>query len=487
VGAAGLLALLAGLVAGILAGDRLAPAPATATLAAAAAVAVVATTRRGRMRLAVGALACALLGAALTQRAHHGLVESPLSAAIESRADARITVSLVDDADGGPYNARVLVRVALVDGRDAGGRTVLVTAGGDTGARLRLLAAGDRVELDGWFQPLAGTDRRLRWRHAVAHFDAVALIGFEEPTSPLLRVANALRARVLAGAERLPSPDGPLVAGFLLGDRRAVPFPVEQDFRDAGLSHLLAVSGANVVFVLALVGPILRRLSLRGRLAGGLAVLVVFGAMTRWEPSVLRACAMAACSMAAVYLGRPTAGLRVLVLAALALLVVDPFLLHSIAFLLSCGASAGIVVLGDPLQRRLRGPRWIREALGVTVAAQVGVAPVLIPVFGSIPLATLPANVLAVPAAGPLTVWGLVAGVASNAVAGWWPGLADALQVPTFVLVRYVRAVAEAFAPVPISVDLLGASVIATLVAAIGMARRRRRSTVAGNGVVPDR
>jgi hypothetical protein len=66
------------------------------------------------------------------------------------------------------------------------------------------------------------------------------------------------------------------------------------------------LSGANVAFVLALVALLLRRLSLRTKLVGGLAVLVVFGTMTRWEPSVLRACVMAACSMIALHLRRPS-------------------------------------------------------------------------------------------------------------------------------------------------------------------------------------
>ena len=72
-----------------------------------------------------------------------------------------------------------------------------------------------------------------------------------------------------------------------------------------------------------------------------LAVLGLFGAMTRWEPSVLRACAMAATAVLASHLGRPARGVRVLALAVTVLLLADPFLLRSVGFLLSCGASVG--------------------------------------------------------------------------------------------------------------------------------------------------
>src|SRR5262249_53085091 len=194
--------------------------------------------------------------------------------------------------------------------------------------------------------------------------------------------------------------------------------------------HLLAVSGANVAFVLALTRPLVRGLGLRAQLLAGLTVLVLFGTMTRWEPSVLRACVMAACSMTALFLGRPTAGVRLLPLAVVALVLADPFLIPSIGFLLSCGASAGIAFLAAPITARLRGPHWLREPLGVTLAAQIGVAPVLVPVFGSVPLAALPANLIAAPVAGPLTVLGLVTGVAGGAGGARAPRSARPLHAP---------------------------------------------------------
>jgi hypothetical protein len=70
-----------------------------------------------------------------------------------------------------------------------------------------------------------------------------------------------------------------------------------------------------------------------------------------------------------------------LVYAVIALLLVDPFLLHSVAFALSCGASASIALLSRPVGARLPGPRWVREPLAVSIAAQLGVLPVLLWVF----------------------------------------------------------------------------------------------------------
>ena len=141
--------------------------------------------------------------------------------------------------------------------------------------------------------------------------------------------------------------------------------------------------------------------------------------MTRWEPSVLRGDRdgrRSRCWPGTSGVRPP--GVRVLVLAATALLLADPFLLHQVGFLLSCGASLGIALLARPITARLRGPLWMREVLGVTAAAQVGVAPVLIPVFGSMPLVALPANLVAVPARRAAHD----VGSASPASSAAWPG-----------------------------------------------------------------
>ena len=112
-------------------------------------------------------------------------------------------------------------------------------------------------------------------------------------------------------------------------------------------------------------------------------------------------------------------------------------------FLLSVAACAGIAALAGPLHRRFRLPL----PLAVTVAAQVGVAPVLLPVFGSLPLAALPANLLAVPAAGPLMMWGMAAGVPAG-LAGGRAGAA--LHLPTRLLMAWVEGVAHWAARLPL-------------------------------------
>ena len=474
-------AVLVALVAGIVVGERLrgpgmaATAAALATLATAAAVASRAGTR-AVCTLLLGA--AVLLGIGLAQRSLQRLEESPMATAGMQRSDVTIEITLLDDPEGSRFTTRALARVhrARIGGvwRSTGGRTVLVVAEDDAGPRFGLLDAGDRAALRGWARPLEGYDERLRWRHAVARVDAVELLDFDRPRAPHLRLANGLRGAVLAGSAGLPSAERGLVAGFLLGDTRAIPEPVLESFRAAGLSHLLAVSGANVAFALALAAPSLRRLSRHPRLVATLAVLAVFGAMTRWEPSVLRACAMAAVTVLSVHVGRPAQTTRVLALAVTALLVLDPFLIHSVGFQLSCAASLGIAVLAAPIARRLRGPSWLRETIAASAAAQLGVAPVLLPVFGSMPLLALPANLLAVPIAGPLTIWGLAAGAIGGLLRPMLPGLVGVLRLPTHLMADAMLGIADAAARAPVTLTPRGALLGAVLVAVAVLAKRGR-------------
>jgi competence protein ComEC len=214
---------------------------------------------------------------------------------------------------------------------------------------------------------------------------------------------------------------------------------------------------------------------------------VLFGTMTRWEPSVLRASAMAGLAMLATLLGRPASGRRVLAFAVTGLLLVDPFLLHSIGFMLSAGAAAGIVLLAAPLAARIPGPRPVAEALAVTAAAQLGVLPVLVPVFGTVPLVALPANLLAAPVVGPLTVWGFLAGVAGGVLG---PGVAHWLQLPTYALLRFVETVASTAARAPLAVDargLCGLLAASCLTAVLLRARKVRPGRLARDAPVPPR
>ena len=380
--------------------------------------------------LVVGA---AVLASALAARAEAGLRPPP------SRPVRAEVTLLTDPVDGLGGSVRADVRL--------GRRRVEAWGWGPAAGSLRLHLAGERVVVEGRLRPPPPQARaRLARRHVSARLDVRALGRWRSGTLPS-RAANELRRRLAAGAEPLGDDRRALFTGMVLGDDRDQPVEVADDFRAAGLTHLLAVSGQNVAFVLAVCRPVLRRLRFGPRWAVTVGVLAFFALLTRFEPSVLRATAMAAVVCTADALGRPASRLRVLALAVTGLLLVDPLLVGAVGFQLSVGATLGIALLARPLAAWLPGPPVLAEALAVCIAAQVGVAPVLVPAFGGLPVAALPANLLAVPAAGPVLAWGLTAGLAAGVLGPPFDGL---LHAPTAVLLAWVAGVARVCARLPL-------------------------------------
>lgn len=480
---AGPVVALGGLVAGLLAGERLGPAPAVGAAAAGAVGLVAAWCTAGPVRVVCAAVALGALGCASMQRALDGQEHHGWAAAVARGDDALVSGTLASDPVGGRFRAEASVRAG------GPGRILYVRAAPDDAARLQALESGDRVALSGRLRPLDPADRaeqRARWRHAVAVLEDARVEAFAPPSAPLWRLANALRGAVRRGAEALPPTPRALALGFVLGDTRGVPDDVAGAYRDAGLSHLLAVSGQNVAFVLALVAPLLRRLPLGARTAAAGTTVLVFAAATRFEPSVVRASALAGVTILATFSGRPAGRVRALVLALAAALLVDPFLVHSVGFRLSAAASAGIVCLARPIARRLAGPAPLRDALAVSGAAQLGVAPVLLATFGEVPLATPLTNLLAAPAAALLGA----AGLPVLGAAGVVPALAPVLTPVVGLALAWVGLVARAGAAAGLAVDGRGAAVVSAVVAVATLARRARRAPAArdrtrARGAVP--
>jgi competence protein ComEC len=408
-------------------------------------------------------IACGLLASALSAAAWAGL-RPPADAPV----DAVVTL-LRDPQDLGGAQ-RAIARL--------GHRHVEISARGGAGRVLAERLAGERVRVVGRLGPVAPVVRNQLARQHVAAEVVATDVRWEGDGDLASRMANQLRRTLVRGAASMSHDQRTLFTGFVLGDDRGQSVDTIDDFRAAGLTHLLAVSGENVAFVLALAGPFLRRLPLGWRLVAGLAVLGLFGVLTRWEPSVMRAEAMAALALAAAAAGRPASSLRLLALAVTGLLLLDPLLVGSVGFLLSVGACTGIALLAAPLTRWLPGPRPIAAAAGVTLAAQAGVAPVLLPVFGALPVATLPANLLAMPAAGPVMMWGVVAGIPAGLLGG---RAAAALHLPTRVLVGWIALVARMATRAPLgTLGLVPLCVLAAVIAAGAAIRRLRVVSVAG-------
>lgn len=337
---------------------------------------------------------------------------------------------------------RPFAGVGIVGSDLDGGRQVVRLPIG----RVRLLGLqsalplGARVSIRGMARPPpSDPDLARRLHYSRIGADAVgAVVEVREPPPLLLGWASAVRTRMHeAVTSALGDERGGLLLGLLDGDDTSLSPETVDEFRRGGLSHLLVVSGSNLAFVLGAVGFLLGRLPIgrRPRLVIGAVVLAFYVMVTRAEPSVMRAAAMAATAFTVSWTGRLRDPVRACATAVLALVVLDPFLAASVGFQLSVAATAGILALAGPITERLRGlgvPQPVALAMAVSTAAQAAVSPLLVWHFGRVSAVGLVANTVAVPLAGGLTVAGAALGVA-----GWfWPAVFSVLALPVGVLAR---------------------------------------------------
>jgi competence protein ComEC len=196
-------------------------------------------------------------------------------------------------------------------------------------------------------------------------------------------------------------------------------------------------------------------------------------AVTQFEPSVLRAGFMAIIAVTSMLAGRPIATIRVLACTVVVLVLVDPMLLWSVGFWLSTGATAGVCLLAPTLAPWLPGPPWLRVPMSVTIAAQAGVAVPSLLVFGRLPLVSLPANLIAVPVAGFVMLFGIPAGL----VAACAPPLSTVVMLPCLLATRWVAVVAYVGAAVepPPRWSLAGWCLLLVVIVVLGRRRHRAR------------
>ena len=302
--------------------------------------------------------------------------------------------------------------------------------------------------------------------------------------------SDEVRARAEAALGRgMPAREAALARGFVLGEEEGIDPATTEDFRRAGLSHLLAVSGQNVALLALLAMPVLAALGmpLRTRLLWILGLIAVYVPLAGAGPSIQRAAIMGGLSVLATLGGRRASRLYALLVAALVMLALEPGIAADVGWQLSFAAVLGILLLAAPLRGAIEGRigrrgwrRALAEGAALTIAATVATAPLIAFHFEAISTTTLLANLLALPAVAPAMWLGMLA-----AAAGQVPGFpVEASNALAALLLAYIAQVAAwcgrpswAYLHLRLSVaGLLGSylAIVAATLLALRLGRRRR-------------
>ncbi len=372
------------------------------------------------------------------------IVDSP----VESRGANATILARIDEVDAGPELSRPNGRIQII-----------VPA-------LPPVEMGDLIEIEGRLRPTDPNDpweRRLLARDVVATalYPRLTPAGPADTSMPTAAIQQ-LRSGIETTINRmLPEPNAALLVGLLVGSGGGMPDDLRTALVAAGLTHVVVASGYNVSLVAAALRGLIRIPGPFGALPPLLGVWI-FAFLAGGTAPSLRAALMASLALLAGQTGRGTDALLAFVLAAGAMLVLDPRLVLDLSFQLSGLATLGLIALSPriiPLVARL--PRFIGEPFANTLAAELVTAPLLALTFFRVSLIAPITNLIVAPFI-PLATIGGALGVGLGALLPITAPLVGALLlVPTGVIV----AVAEVAGAVPHALLTVGAIPTPVLVA----------------------
>lgn len=419
-----------------------------------------ATRRRVWIATVLAVAAAFAIGAALqgfAWRAAGARLDRAFAGAVmrEVSCDGRVVAAPERNREGG--RSLLVKSTGRTTGEGLELRIDVVNVPPDDAPRFDSLRRGDVVRI--WCRLRAATSgpgvsaEEARRRLAAQRIDATARVKSSRLVTLMAsggmtpgRWLDDARCRARNALDRSVGPMSVargVLGAMLLGDRLLLDDDANNVLRDAGLIHILSISGLHTALSVLLILALLRRTGLgaRGLLFAGGASLVAFSAFVGHGASVWRACAGLGVGLAARVLAREVEPLAALALASAALVVAVPPLAWSAGFLLSVTATAGLVAASPKTAADERAPSVVARSLSASLGAYLATAPLLALLFNRLAPAAFIANLFA----APLCAFCLAAGAAAIAFAsvpfaGACAAAAAKLSVEALLLVSRLAA-----------------------------------------------
>ena len=214
--------------------------------------------------------------------------------------------------------------------------------------------------------------------------------------------------------EVLPEPHASLVAGITLGSKSEIPYDFWQSLKKTGVLHVVVASGMNVTFVAGfLISLLTVFLSRRKALVFAILGIWFYVFLSGFEAPLIRAGIMATFAFWAQKVGRLSFSWRILVLTCLLMLIFNPSWISDIGFILSFVSTASLMLFQAKVNNYFKiVPNLLREGLSTSIAAQIGVAPILFVSFGSFNILSPLINMLVLWTIPAIMILGAVGGIA---------------------------------------------------------------------------
>lgn len=209
----------------------------------------------------------------------------------------------------------------------------------------------------------------------------------------------------------LPQPYNYLLIGMLLGEKGFIPPDLKEVFAEAGIMHILAVSGLHVGIIAFALAALLNMLRLpkKLKLFTLVLILLIYASITGYRPSVLRATIMFIMLIGGKLINRDRNLNISLFFAAFLILLLNPLTLYDAGFLLSFIVTFFIINLSPILQELYsKIIVWIKTPLAISTAAWIGIFPLSAYYFNKVSIISIVSNIFIIPLTGIAVILGFV-------------------------------------------------------------------------------
>lgn len=196
-----------------------------------------------------------------------------------------------------------------------------------------------------------------------------------------------------------------LLIGLLIGDTDEIDEETKEDFRNSNLTHMLAVSGLHVSYVLLAVNYIITKVKIHKKLPKIIVMLLIlfFILVTGATPSVLRAGTMTIYLILGGIFYRRISVFSSLNLSLLVIIIMNPYCLFDVGLQLSYAGTIGIVYLYPIIKEKIYNKV---NSILITISANIVIIPIMLYNFNTISLTFFISNLLAGPIIGIIIILG---------------------------------------------------------------------------------
>lgn len=353
-----------------------------------------------------------------TTKADHYLLERPMG-------EQLYVVMIREVLKPNAWSTRYVADLATVNQRRIQGRVLLTISQKNGTARFY---AGDFLAIHSDLKPLPKTRQPYQFDYAAylqtKYVYAQFTVNCEE-VRPLTKVSSNLFFRLSRFRESIKrrlqsysfsSQQRQTIEALVLGDRTRISDDLRNAYVEAGMIHILAVSGLHIGIVLWVLRRLTRFIyAYRWRYwRSGIIIACIwaFALFTGGSASVLRAATMFSFMEIGRNVGGQNQTANALLYSAFLLLLIDPSLLYQVGFQLSYLAVSGILWIQPWLSALFMSRygllRFIWNTISVTLAAQLAVLPLSLYYFHQFPGLFLLSNLVVLPCLGVILMLGIV-------------------------------------------------------------------------------